>query len=70
MEHKQSKGKSMRTMANNHYQQCTKVPFFFSSVLGLELRAYTLRHSTSPFSVMGIFKIGFQELFAGAGFEP
>jgi hypothetical protein len=31
---------------------------FFFAVLGLELRAYTLSHSTSPFSVMGFFKIG------------
>jgi hypothetical protein len=37
-------------------------------VLGLELRAYTLSHST--FFVMGFFKIGSHELFAWAGFEP
>jgi hypothetical protein len=39
--------------------------FFFSffAVLGLELRAYTLSHSTSPFFVMGLFKIGSCELF-------
>jgi hypothetical protein len=35
-------------------------------VLGFELRAYTLRHSTSPF-LMGFFKIGSHQLFAGAG---
>jgi hypothetical protein len=29
--------------------------FFFFLVLGLELRAYTLSHSTSPFFVMGFF---------------
>jgi hypothetical protein len=50
--------------------------FFFLSlsffvVLGFQLRTYTLRHSTSPFFVMGFFfEIGSQELFAWAGFEP
>jgi hypothetical protein len=38
-------------------------------VLGFELRAYTLRHSTSPFFVMDIFKIESCGLFAQAGFE-
>jgi hypothetical protein len=32
--------------------------FFFFAVLGFELRAYTLSHSTSPFFVLDIFKIG------------
>jgi hypothetical protein len=27
-------------------------------VLGFELRAYTLSHSTSPFFMLGIFEIG------------
>jgi hypothetical protein len=39
-------------------------------VLGLELRAFTLSHSTSLFSVIDIFKIGSLELFLWAGFEP
>jgi hypothetical protein len=39
-------------------------------VLGFELRAYTLSHSTSPFFVMGFFKISSHELLAQAGFEP
>jgi hypothetical protein len=39
------------------------------AVLGFELRAYTLSHCTSPFSVMGIFKIGSHKLFSQAGFE-
>jgi hypothetical protein len=43
--------------------------FFFFIVLGLELRAYTLSHSTSPFLVMIVFEIGAYELFALAGFE-
>jgi hypothetical protein len=44
--------------------------FFFSFVvLGFELRAYTLSHSTSPFLGWGFFKIGSHELFAQAGFE-
>jgi hypothetical protein len=38
-------------------------------VLGLELRVYTLSHSTSPIFVMGVFEIGSRELFAWAGFE-
>jgi hypothetical protein len=42
--------------------------FFFFALLGLELRAYTLSHSISPF-VLGIFKIGSLELFARAGFK-
>jgi hypothetical protein len=43
--------------------------FFFFVVLGLELRAYTLSLSTSPVFMMGFFEIGFQELFAQAGFK-
>jgi hypothetical protein len=41
-------------------------------VLGLELRASTLSHSTSldHFFVLSIFEIGSHELFAWAGFEP
>jgi hypothetical protein len=35
------------------------------AVLGFELRAYTLNHSTS----VGFFEIGFPELFTQAGFE-
>jgi hypothetical protein len=39
--------------------------FFVFAVLGFELRAYTLRHSTSLFVyVMGFFKVGSCELFA------
>jgi hypothetical protein len=38
-------------------------------VLGLELRAYTLSHSTSPCFEKGIFKIRSRELFALVGFE-
>jgi hypothetical protein len=29
-----------------------------------------LSHSTNPFFVLGIFEIGFHELFARAGFKP
>jgi hypothetical protein len=42
----------------------------FSVVLGLELRAYTLSHSTNLYFVKGFFEIGSRELFAQAGFEP
>jgi hypothetical protein len=44
--------------------------FIFFSVLGFELRVYTLSHSTSHFFVVHFFKIGSFELFAQAGFEP
>jgi hypothetical protein len=45
--------------------------FFSFAVLGFELRAFTLSHSTSPIFVMGFFfKIGSPELFGWAGFEP
>jgi hypothetical protein len=36
----------------------------FFVVGGLEIRAYTLSHSTSPFFVMGFFKIGSHKLLA------
>jgi hypothetical protein len=32
--------------------------FFFFVVLGFELRAYPLSHSTSPVFVLGFFEIG------------
>jgi hypothetical protein len=38
--------------------------FSFFAILGFELRAFTLSHSTSPFFVMNFFEIGSQELFA------
>jgi hypothetical protein len=41
----------------------------FFSVLGLELRAFTLSHSTSPIFVKVFFEIGSHELFARAGFK-
>jgi hypothetical protein len=41
---------------------------YFFVVLGFELRAFTLSHSTSPFLVMG-FMTGSLELFALAGLE-
>jgi hypothetical protein len=47
-----------------------KLSFFFFSVLGFELRAYTLRHSISPFFVMNFFEIGSRKLFSLVGFEP
>jgi hypothetical protein len=40
---------------------------FVFAVVGFELRAYTLSHSTSPLFVMSIFQKGFQEVFAQAG---
>jgi uncharacterized membrane protein SirB2 len=53
--------------------------FIYFVILGFELRAYTLSHSTSPLCfcfvcvcvcVMGFFKIGSHKLFAQAGFKP
>jgi hypothetical protein len=38
-------------------------------VLGLELKTYTLSRTIALF-VLGIFEIGYPELFARAGFEP
>jgi hypothetical protein len=42
----------------------------FLEVLGFELRAYTLSHSTSSIFGMGFSKRGSCKLFAQAGFEP
>jgi hypothetical protein len=47
--------------------------FFFLAVLGFELSAYTLRHSTSPIFCDRVFQdreIGSHKLFAQAGFKP
>jgi hypothetical protein len=52
----------------SHRTQSLFFPFF--AVLGLELRAYTLSHSTSPFFVMGVFEIGSHKKFAWDGFKP
>jgi hypothetical protein len=54
-----------------HYDQLVfSFLLFFFAVLGLELRAYTFSHYTSPFFVMGVFEIVSHELFAQGGFEP
>jgi hypothetical protein len=37
--------------------------------LRLELRAFTLSHSTTPVFVMDVFEIGTDKLFAEAGFK-
>jgi hypothetical protein len=42
---------------------------YLLKVLGFELRAYTLSHSTSPFFVMGVFEILLYKVFAQAGFK-
>jgi hypothetical protein len=41
----------------------------FFAVLGFELRAYSLSHSTSPFLVLDTFEIGSCELLAWTGFK-
>jgi hypothetical protein len=43
---------------------------FIFAVPGLELRAYTLSHSTSPTFVKGFTRYGLAELFVLAGFKP
>jgi hypothetical protein len=48
---------------------CVNSFFFFFVVLGLELRAFTLRHSTSPIFVKDFIEIESHELFAWAGIE-
>jgi hypothetical protein len=42
---------------------------FIYAVLGSELKAYTLCHSTSPFFVMVFSKIGSCKLYVWSGFE-
>jgi hypothetical protein len=37
----------------------------FFEILGLELKAFTLSHSTCPISVMGIFEIGLSNYLPG-----
>jgi hypothetical protein len=46
-----------------------KVSWVFFAVLGLELRTYTLSHSTSPFFVLDFFEIGSFKLFAWKDIE-
>jgi hypothetical protein len=48
----------------------TQLFILFFAVLGLEIRAYTLSHCTTPFFVMGFLMIGSHKLFAQAGFGP
>jgi hypothetical protein len=43
---------------------CGFVVVVVVAVLGLELRTYTLRPSTRPLSVIGVFEIGSHNLFA------
>jgi hypothetical protein len=43
--------------------------FVLFAVLGLELRAFILSHSTSLIFVIGFFEIGSHKLFAQAGFK-
>jgi hypothetical protein len=38
-------------------------------VLGFELKAFTLNHSTSPIFVMGFIEIGFHKVFAQVVFK-
>jgi hypothetical protein len=62
--------RSLTICASSQWQSFFLAMNFFFSVLQLELRAFTLSHSASPFFVMGIFEIGSHELFVWAVFEP
>jgi hypothetical protein len=66
---KQEREKELLSHAGNGSED-SKWWFFFVVVvvLGFELRAFTLNHSTSPIFVTGFFKIGFHELLFQAGF--
>jgi hypothetical protein len=48
----------------------TKSSFFFFAVLGFELRAYTLNHSTSPFLWRVFSRQGLVSYLPGFDFEP
>jgi hypothetical protein len=43
--------------------------YYYYVALGLELRAFTLSHSTSQIFCDGFFELGFHELFAWADFK-
>jgi hypothetical protein len=62
--HRRHRSSSTRVSALSHtvvavclllLPQCSRVPLFLFVVLGFELRAYTMSHSTSPFCD-GFFK--------------
>jgi hypothetical protein len=60
------------TSSHTGYHFCILCTLFLCVyvVPGLELRAYTLSHSTSLFlCVLGIFEIGSHKLFARTGFK-
>jgi hypothetical protein len=65
--------KPLCTIKKSHLYYDSQVPFkkifVIFVVLGLELKGYTLNHSTSPFSVMGFSERGSHKLFAQAGFK-
>jgi hypothetical protein len=61
-------GSEMNLQALGCYFCFVFVFFFFFAVLGLELRTYTLSHSTAPF-MMVFFEVGSRRLFAQAGLE-
>jgi hypothetical protein len=64
----QSKGASPEEI---HYLHIPRIFFFFFVVLGFELKAYTLNHSTSPpFFLIDFLEIVSHKLFAQAVFEP
>jgi hypothetical protein len=56
MNEKQERTDKIQSKRNNNskfYEDaglCANAYFFFFAVLGFEVRAYTLSHSTSPFS--------------------
>jgi hypothetical protein len=46
------------------------MPFLCVCGNGVSAQGLYLEHSTSPFFVKSVFKIGSHELFASTGFEP
>jgi hypothetical protein len=57
------------SMIRKEINQFTLFIYFFSAVLVLELRVYTLSHFTKPFCFCEwVFQTGFHLLFARAGF--
>jgi hypothetical protein len=58
-----------KTLEDNRAAVFFAFCFFFLVVLGLELRAYTLSHSTSPIFVKGFCEIGSGRTICPVGFK-
>jgi hypothetical protein len=60
-------GASVAYIARPYLKKFLKKIFF--ALLGLEIRAFNLSHSSSPIFVIGLFEIGSHKLVAQASFE-